>query len=124
MGAGFITAEVLNGLGRHEYYLEPAQQRKFQAIGWADWVQVFITLMLTKVSICLFLLRMVDSRKVTRMVYGLIGFMILFTAIFVFLFLGICRPLKAFWDVEVNGACLSDRQIESVVIAQGGKVAS
>ena len=120
IGAGFITAEVLNGLGRHEYYLTPSQRRNFQAVGWADWVQVFITLCLTKVSICLFLLRIVDSRKVVRGMYVLIGFMVLFSSVFVFLFVGICRPLKAYWDVGVNGWCFSNPQIESIVIAQGG----
>ena len=124
MGASFITAEVFNGLGRHEYYLEPSQRRNYQALSWADWVQVFITLLLTKISICLFLLRIVNSSKVTRLIYGLIGFMVLFTAVCVFLFLGICRPLKAYWDVGVQGTCLSDRQIESVVISQGGELPS
>lgn len=119
MGASFVTAEVFNGLGRHEYYLEPSQRRNYQALAWADWVQVFITLLLTKISICLFLLRIVNSSKVTRFMYGLIGFMVLFTAVCVFLFLGICRPLKAYWDVGVQGTCLSDRQVESIVIAQG-----
>lgn len=119
IGAGFITAEVLNGLGRHEYYLTPSQRRNFQAVGWADWVQIFITLCLTKVSICLFLLRIVDSRQVVRGMYVLIGFMVLFSSVFVFLFLGICRPLKAYWDVGVSGRCLSNPQVESIVIAQG-----
>lgn len=122
IGAGFITAEVLNGLGRHQYYLTPSQRRNFQAVGWADWVQIFITLCLTKVSICLFLLRIVDSRQVVRGMYVLIGFMVLFSSVFVFLFLGICRPLKAYWDVGVSGSCFSNPQVESIVIAQGGMI--
>ena len=124
MGASFVTGEVINGLGRHEYYLEPSQRRNYQALAWADWVQVFITLLLTKISICLFLLRIVASSKVKRLMYGLIVFMVLFTAVCVFLFLGICRPLKAYWDVGVKGTCLSDRQVESIVIAHGGRLQS
>ena len=122
MGASLVTAEVFNGLGRHEYYLESSQRRDYQALSWADWVQVFITLLLTKISICLFLLRIVNSRKVARLIHGLIGFMVLFTAVCVFLFLGICRPLKAYWDLGVQGTCLSDCQIESVIIAHGGRL--
>ena len=121
MGAGLITAEVLNGLGRHEYYLTPAQRRLFQVLGWADWIQTFITLALMKVSICLFLLRIVNTKYVVRGMYALISFVTLFTAVFVFLFLGVCRPLKAYWDVGVDGVCLSNHQVESIVIAQGGK---
>lgn len=119
IGAGFITTEVLNGLGRHEYYLTSAQRRLFQAVGWADWIQTFITLALMKISICLFLLRIVDTKHVVRGMYALISCITLFTAVSVFLFLGVCRPLRAYWDVGVNGVCLSDHQIESVVIAQG-----
>ena len=115
-----ITAEVLNGLGRHEYYLEPKQRRMFQAIGWADWIQTFITLCMTKVSICLFLLRIVDSRGTRIAMYSTIGFTVLFTTVCVALFLGICRPLKAYWDVGVNGVCLSDDEVKNIVIAQGG----
>lgn len=115
-----VTVEVLNGLGRHEYYLEPSQRRIFQVVGWADWIQTFITLCLTKVSICLFLLRIVDS-KVTRLaMYSTIAFVVLFTTVCVALFLGVCRPLKAYWDVGVDGVCLSDEQVRNVVIAQGG----
>lgn len=121
MGAGFITSGVLNGLGRHEYYLTPTQQKNFQAIGWADWVQVFFTLMFTKISICLFLLRIVSSQAVARAMYALIGAMVLFSMDTVFLFLGVCRPLGAYWSVSVDGTCFSKRQVMNVIIAHGGK---
>ena len=80
--------------------------------------------MLTKTSICLFLLRIVDSRKIRIAIYALIGCLITFTTISVCLFLGVCRPLNAYWDVGVDGVCLSDYQLESVVLAQGSKVNS
>ena len=113
--------EVFNGLGRHEYYLTSAQRRLFQVTGWADWIQTFITLALMKVSICLFLLRILDTKHVVRGMYALISCITLFTAVSVFLFLGVCRPLRAYWDVGVNGVCLSNHQVESVVLAQGSK---
>ena len=120
-GAGLITAEVIvGGLGRHSYYLQPHQIRLFIAMGWADWVQTFITLMFTKISICLFLLRIVDGRKIRLAMYSLIGCLILFTTVFVGLFLGICRPLRAHWDTGVEGVCLSEKVIENIIIAQGG----
>ncbi|KAL9629286.1 MAG: hypothetical protein Q9164_006944 [Protoblastenia rupestris] len=79
--------------------------------------------MLTKISICLFLLRIVDARRFKLALYGLIGFLVVFTAVFVFLFIGICRPLKAYWNIEMEDAvCLSDLQVQNIVIAQGGKL--
>ena len=113
--------EVLNGLGRHEYYLTSAQRRLFELMGWADWIQTMITLALMKISICLFLLRIVDTKQVVRGMYALISFITIFTAVCVFLFLGICRPLRAYWDVGIDGVCLSDHQVKNIVIVQGGK---
>ena len=121
LGAGLITAEVLSGLGRHSYYLTSNQLRNVQALGWGDWIQTFITLALMKISICLFLLRIVESRKVVRAMYAIIAFVTLFTLVSVFLFLGICRPLKSYWVVGVDGVCFSKHQVESIVVAQGGK---
>ena len=121
MGASLVTAEVLaGGLGRHSYYLQPSQRRLFAALGWSDWIQTFITLMFTKISIALFLLRIVDSRKVRMAMYALIGCLVFFTTIFVCLFLGVCRPLKAYWNTEMDAVCLSDNVFENIVIAQGG----
>ena len=116
-----ITVQVLTGLGRHEYFLTAAQRRLFQIIGWADWIQTFITLALMKISICLFLLRIVDTKQVARAMYAVIIYITLFTAVTIFLFLGVCRPLRAYWDVGVDGVCLSKHQVESIVLAQGGR---
>ena len=74
-----------------------------------------------KISICLFLLRIVDTKPVVRGMYAMITCIVLFTAVSVFLFLGVCRPLRAYWDVGVNGVCLSDHQVESVTLVQGSK---
>ncbi|KAL9001092.1 MAG: hypothetical protein Q9188_005517 [Gyalolechia gomerana] len=120
IGAGLITAQVISGgLGRHSYYLQPSQRRLFTALGWGDWIQTFITLMFTKISICLFLLRIVDSKNIRVAMHVLIGCLVLFTAVFTCLFLGICRPLKAHWNTGMDAICLSDNTVENIVIAQG-----
>lgn len=121
MGSGFVTAGVIDGLGRHAYFLTKMQLKGFEALGWTDFVQVFITCMLIKVSICLFLLRIVNTRTVTRAMYALIGAMVLFSMISVFLLLGICRPIGAWWSVSVQGTCLSKRQFMNIIIAHGGR---
>jgi len=121
VGAGLVTGEVVNGLGRHMYYLTTSQRRDFQAIAWGDWVQVSITLGLTKISICLCLLRIVDSRRVVQAMWGIIGFTALFSSVCVFLFLGVCRPLNAYWIAGKTGTCMSRKQVETIVIAHGGE---
>ena len=113
---------IVGGLGRHSFFLTFNQKRNFHALSWADWVQTIVTLALTKVSICLFLLRIVDGRPFKLALYGLIAFLSLFSAVSLFLFIGVCRPLKAYWNVNVEGAkCLSDEQVMHIVLAQGSK---
>ncbi|KAL8785824.1 MAG: hypothetical protein Q9213_003131 [Squamulea squamosa] len=119
IGLGFVTAEVFNGLGRHMYYLQPEERRRFHIIGWLDWMQTFIAIMFTKISICFFLLRIKNDKSNKTFMYSLIGANILVTAVSCFLFLGICRPLRAYWDVGVEGKCLSKRQLMAVVASQG-----
>lgn len=116
-----IVLEVLNGLGRHEYYLTPIQRRHFQKFAWVDWMQTFLTLMFTKISICLFLLRIIIDQWLRRPIYALITLLVIFHMICVFLFLGICRPLRSYWEVGVDGVCLGVGQVEGIIIAQGGK---
>ena len=53
--------------------------------------------------------------------YAIITCVTVFTSISVFLFLGVCRPLKSWWDVGVDGVCLPKHQVESIVLAQGGR---
>lgn len=66
-------------------------------------------------------MRIVDSKKFRIFLWSLIGFLALFTTVCIAFFLGVCRPLKAYWDVGVTGVCLSNEQVKVVVIVQGGK---
>ncbi|KAL9583140.1 MAG: hypothetical protein Q9203_005204, partial [Teloschistes exilis] len=69
------------------YYLQPDQRRRFQIIGWLDWMQTFITIMFTKISICLFLKRIKNDRTNRVFMYSLIAVNVLVTAVICFLFL-------------------------------------
>ncbi len=119
VGLGLVTAEVFNGLGRHMYYLQPDQRRRFHIIGWIDWMQTFIAIMLTKISICLFLLRIKNNKSNKIFMYTLIAANVIVTAVSCFLFLGLCRPMRAYWDIGVDGKCFSKLQIEAIVASQG-----
>ncbi|KAL8752794.1 MAG: hypothetical protein Q9184_005623 [Pyrenodesmia sp. 2 TL-2023] len=119
VGLGLVTAEVFNGLGRHMYYLQPDQRRRFHLIGWLDWMQTFIAIMLTKISICLFLLRIKNNQSNKIFVYTLIAANVVVTAVSCFLFLGLCRPIRAYWDIDIEGKCFSKQQIEAIVASQG-----
>lgn len=121
MGGGLVVAEVVSGLGRHEYYLTATQRRHFVKFGWLDWMQTFLTLMFTKISICLLLLRIMVQKWFVRSIYTLIICLVIFHMVCFFLFLGVCRPLNAYWTAGLEGKCLSENQVEYIIIAQGGK---
>ncbi|KAL8949431.1 MAG: hypothetical protein Q9222_004454 [Ikaeria aurantiellina] len=71
-GMGFVGAEVSNGLGRHKFYLPSGGYKKFLKYDYLDWAQVFATLALSKISICLFLLRLSSFRRVRLGFTGII----------------------------------------------------
>lgn len=124
VGLGFVTAEVCDGVGRHEYYLSAPQRRRFDILAWLDWMQTFICIMLCKISICLFLLRIKNTTGNKRAMYAFIGCNVLLTATICFLFCGVCRPLMAFWDYGVEGKCFSTYQVEGMVLAPESELVS
>ena len=119
VGLGLVTAQVFNGLGRHMYYLQPGQRRRFHLLGWLDWMQTFTAIMFTKISICVFLLRIKDDKPNKIFMYSLIGANVCVTVVSCALFLSFCRPLHAYWDIGVEGTCFSKRQFMATVAAQG-----
>ena len=90
-------------------------------LGWLDWIQTWITLALVKISICYFLLRIVEHKRARQFMYGMIGVLIITTTVFCLLFFGICRPLQAEWAVGIDGKCFGAYREMQIIIAQGGQ---
>lgn len=121
VGLGFVTAEFTDSLGRHMYYLTARQQRRFIIIGWLDWMQTFITIMFCKFSICMFLLRIKNTRWNVNFMYTLIGLNTIVTIVVVGLFIGICSPPAAYWTIGLEGRCFSRERVMAIVISQGSE---
>ena len=77
VGSALDFVEVHYGFGRHDYYLSGYQLYKFRKYTWGEWIQTFATLMWTKVSICLFLLRVPTSKALIRPLQAAVVFLIL-----------------------------------------------
>ncbi|KAL8867936.1 MAG: hypothetical protein Q9174_005334 [Haloplaca sp. 1 TL-2023] len=118
---GFVGAEVTNGLGRHRYFLEPGAHKKFLKYDWLDWAQVFLTLMFCKISICLFLLRLSNFRRLRLGLYALIAFLVTSHIPLFFLILFQCSPVSKYWrnPLEGSGTCFSKETLENIIIIQG-----
>ncbi|KAL8693980.1 MAG: hypothetical protein Q9218_001278 [Villophora microphyllina] len=120
-GMGFVGAEVSNGLGRHRYYLHPGAYKKFLKYDYLDWAQVFATLLLSKISICLFLLRLSNFRRLRLGLYALIAFLITSHVPLFFLIIFQCSPIRKVWNnaLEGPGTCFTRATVETIIIIQG-----
>ena len=116
---GFVILEVSFGLGRHVQYLTPEHHQGFLKYNYLDWIQVFITLALSKISICLFLLRISKFERFRYFLFGLIAFLIISHAPLTLLYLLQCIPFNKNWRTDVSGYCFSKRAVEKIIIVQG-----
>lgn len=116
---GFVILEVNYGLGRHAQYITPVHYEGFLKYNYLDWIQVFITLALSKISICLFLLRISKFERWRYFLFGLIAFLIISHTPLTLLFLLQCIPLNKNWNTAVPGYCFSKPAVEKIIIVQG-----
>ena len=119
IGMAFVMLEINYGLGRHVQYLPTDHYVWFLKYNFLDWVQVFITLPLSKISICLFLLRISKFERWRNFLFGLIGFIIITHTPLTILFLLQCIPLNKNWNTSVPGRCFSKQSVEVIIIIQG-----
>ena len=114
--------EVHYGFGRHKVFLTPHQLQEFQKYTFGEWIQTFATLMWTKVSICLFLLRIPVQKHFIRPLQAALVFLVLSNVVLTILWILQCRPVAAAWNDSIDGTCFSKRQKESIIFAQASRV--
>lgn len=119
VGMGFVMVEVSYGLGRHLQYLPMHHHIVFLKYNYLDWIQVFITLAVSKISICLFLLRISKFERWRYFLFGLIAFLIISHTPLTLLVLLQCIPLNKTWDTQGPGHCFSKKGVEMIIIIQG-----
>lgn len=77
--------------------------------------------MLTKISICLFLLRLTSFDKLRRFLQGMIAFIVTTHVPLILLVILQCDPIHKYWDTQVPGSCFRKKTVEKIIIAQGGE---
>ena len=112
--------QIANGLGQYEHNLSPTTLKTYLKYDYLDWCQVFVTLATSKISICLFLLRLSVANKWRIILHLLIAFITLTHIPLLVLFMAQCQPINAYWDTSIpNGHCWSKDTVEIIIIAQG-----
>ncbi|KAL9608801.1 MAG: hypothetical protein Q9167_006374 [Letrouitia subvulpina] len=124
IGAALNFVEVHHGFGRHARSLSAHDLMIFRKYAYGEWIQTFATLMWTKVSICLFLLRIPTpaARRLKRPLQCAVAFLILSNTVITTVWIMQCQPLSAAWDndrvVGERGRCMGQEELEELVLAQ------
>ena len=108
--------ETHNGFGKHQQFLTPHQLREFRKYTYGEWIQTFATLMWTKVSICLFLMRIPRVRVLRRTLQWAVAFLLFSNTILTTAWVMQCQPLHAAWDDR--GTCMSREALQKIVLVQ------
>ncbi|KAL8713683.1 MAG: hypothetical protein Q9220_002209 [cf. Caloplaca sp. 1 TL-2023] len=116
IGAALDFVEVHYGFGKHQRFLTAHELHEFRKYTYGEWIQTFATLMWTKVSICLFLIRLPQSKALKRPLQWVVAFLLFSNTILTVLLIMQCQPLHAAWDD--SGRCLSLSAKESIVLTQ------
>lgn len=123
-----ITGEIFKGLsyasgvGRHTVYLTPEQIQA--SLKWSFVTQTFLYLVnsLTKVSICLYILRIKKTGWLKWSVYALMAGLFITAATCLIVLFAQCRPIYRNWDrMNPHGSCWEPKVYEDAIWAQVGK---
>ncbi|KAF6235475.1 hypothetical protein HO173_006158 [Letharia columbiana] len=120
VGVGLDFPEIHYGFGRHQYYLNDHQVQEFKKYIYGEWIQTFFTLMITKVSICLLLLRISPNKRIERPIQGLVAFLVLSNIVLSLVWILQCIPVDGAWDAkrQKTARCFTQGQVQRVLISQ------
>lgn len=115
---GLVVMELHYGFGRHRYYLTQRQFTEFMKYSYGEWIQTFQTLMFTKISICILLLRIPVEKFIVRPLQGAIAFLIVTNVVLTLLWIFQCNPIAGSWDKMRPAKCFTDAQLQRIIISQ------
>ena len=118
IGSGLTTVAVHYGLGRHKTDLTQWQYIEFMKYGYGQWIQTFQTLMFTKISICLFLLRIPVEKHLIRPIQVAIMVLIVSNLVLTLLWILQCTPVSRAWNKQTPGRCFTDAQLQRIIMSQ------
>ena len=118
IGGALDLVLVHYGFGRSMFYLNQHQLLEFGKYVYGEWIQTFATLMFTKVSICLFLLRIPVTKVLIRPLQAAVAFLVVSNVILTLLWIFQCTPVDAAWNTEIKGRCFSRGELQRIIMAQ------
>lgn len=105
---GLAIAKIKSGFGRHIYYLSPKQITFALKLEYIVFPLFMLSCMFTRMSICLFLIRIFTINLVwKRVLYIILAFIVATGASSAIIALPQCNPVAKFWKPTINGTCWS-----------------
>ena len=121
IGCALDFVEIHYGFGRPAFYLNKNQLHEFLKYAYGEWIQTFATLMFTKISICLFLLRIPTAKALIRPLQAAVVVLVVSNIILTVLWIVQCRPVAGAWTKDPKATCFSRGQLLRIIIAQAGE---
>lgn len=121
-----LVQTVFNGLqyhggsGRHANTLTQAQFQRVLKYVYITEILLFLVLCFTKISICLFVLRIKNTKPLRRSLNALMVGLVATTIICEVVLFAQCQPFRAFWD-QSAGTCWDLKIYFAVIWVQVGR---
>ena len=109
-----------SGYGRHTYYLGEYQTQETLKWNYITEIFLFLVICFTKISICLFVLRIKNARWLRRCLYSLILGLVITTLLCEIILFAQCQPLHAFWNRQ-SGTCWKPAIYNDAIWVQVGR---
>ncbi|KAK2048610.1 CFEM domain-containing protein [Colletotrichum somersetense] len=108
----FIILMVTKGFGTHLYDLEPGGLSDVLRLLYAAEIVYVFVLLLSKLSLVVFYLRIFVIQPFRIAAYSLIGFLLVGQIVIGFLTIFSCHPIELFWNRDIHtGGCLDVNQL-------------
>ncbi|KAL8720595.1 MAG: hypothetical protein Q9225_002559 [Loekoesia sp. 1 TL-2023] len=99
--------------------MTPHQYQEFSKYAFGEWLQTFATLTFTKVSICLFLLRITVTKATVRPLQAAVVMLVVSNIVLSLAWIFQCTPhLDKAWNDKLPGKCFTKGQLERIIISQ------
>ena len=102
---GILIPEVRNGAGRHSAHLDPAKATIGLKLNFITQPIYLWAITTVKTSIALFLLRIAPNKFYKKLLWGIIAFLIIYTAVCFMTIVLQCKNLAVLWDFGVKTTC-------------------
>ncbi|KAF3480616.1 uncharacterized protein GIQ15_05963 [Arthroderma uncinatum] len=111
VNAAMVTTSIAHGTGRHQYYLTKEEAMQADKYNWISQGFHVASTNWAKVSIMLFLLRIIGQAKSRQAPYFYGGMIFLSVVNFVCIYTiyGQCMPVQSLWDHTIKGKCWNPR---------------